>query len=58
MCGKKTETIKVHMSEELFLMLTRLAEAEDRSLSDLCERALRFHAFGHAASLAQRDEKP
>lgn len=58
MCNeKKTQTIKVHIGESLELVLGRLAAADDRSLSDYCERVLRIHAFGHAAHCNQTPEK-
>ena len=55
-CDKKTESVKTSMSEALLLALTRMANAEDRSVSEYIERVLRFHAFGHAARLAAESE--
>lgn len=59
MCGaeKKTETVRVHMGESLFNMIARLAAADDRSASEYCERVLKLHVFGHAATLQQAEEK-
>lgn len=56
MCEKKNACIKVHVAESLELALARLAAAEDRTLSDYCERVLRLHVFGHGSTV-QQDEK-
>lgn len=57
MCNKKTEAVKVHMSEELFNGIARLAERDDRSMSDYCERVLRLHFFGHGSTVHQDEKK-
>lgn len=44
---KKTESVKVWLSEPLELALRRLADAEDRKLSDYIAIVLRRHAWGH-----------
>jgi hypothetical protein len=54
---KKTQTIRVHLGESLELALLRMAAADDRSMSDYCERVLRLHAFGHAANSTPDPEK-
>lgn len=46
---KRTECIKVYVSEPLELELRRLADADDRKLSDYIAVVLRRHVFGHLA---------
>ena len=46
---KKTQDIKVHMSEPLELELRRLADLDNRKLSEYIELTLRRHVFGHLA---------
>ena len=48
---KRNEKLGIWISERLLLDLTKLAAAEDLSLSAYCERELRRHAYGHARSL-------
>jgi len=55
-CEKKTESVKVHMTEALLLSATRSANAEDRSVSEYIERVLRLHEFGHAIRVAVPEE--
>lgn len=48
MCeDKKTEKVSVWMSEKLFTDLSRLADGEDRKLSDFITVVLEHHAYGH-----------
>jgi len=47
---KRSECLKVYVSEPLELELRRLADGEDRKLSDYIAIVLRWWAFGHAAS--------
>lgn len=53
MCNadKKSEKLNIWISERLLLDLTKLAAAEDLSLSAYCERELRRHAYGHARAI-------
>ena len=44
---KRSECLKVYVSEPLELELRRLADAEDRKLSDYIAIVLRRHVFGH-----------
>ena len=50
---KSTEQLPLRMPSSLFLALSRLAAAEDRSLSEYCRMVLSLHAFGHAHRLDQ-----
>ena len=54
---KKTQQLRVHVGESLELALHRLAAADDRSVSDYCERVLRCHVFGHASNGTPQPEK-
>jgi cytidylate kinase len=47
---KKTECIKVWLSEPLELELRRMADRDCRKLSEYICLVLRRHAWGHAAS--------
>jgi hypothetical protein len=55
--GKRTEGIKVYLSEPLELELRRLADRDDRKLSDYIARVLRWYVYGHASTVdhSQRD---
>ena len=44
---KKTEALRVYVSEPLELALRRLAEDEDRSLSEYIALVLKRHVWGH-----------
>ncbi len=44
---KKTVDVKVWMDEKLELELRRLAEADDRKLSEYIALILRKHVYGH-----------
>lgn len=57
MCeGKKSEKLNIWVTERLLLDLTKLAAAEDLSLSAYCERELRRHAYGHARALTETSQ--
>jgi hypothetical protein len=47
MSAKCTEEVKLRTSPDLLLALSKLANAEDRSLSEYCRMVLSLHAFGH-----------
>ena len=48
---KCTEEIKLRVSPSLLLALSRLANAEDRSLSEYVRTVVSLHCFGHAHRL-------
>jgi len=48
---KCTEEIKLRVSPRLLLALSRLANAEDRSLSEYLRMVASLHCFGHACRL-------
>lgn len=48
---KCTEEIKMRVSPSLLLALSRLANAEDRSLSEYVRTVVSLHCFGHAHRL-------
>lgn len=54
--GKKTEGIKVWLSEPLELELRRMADRDSRKLSEYICLVLRRHAWGHAASPVSDEE--
>jgi hypothetical protein len=47
--GKKTEAVKIWLAEPLELELRRLADSDDRKLSEYIGLILRRHVFGNAA---------
>lgn len=47
---KKTESVKVWLSEPLELELRRLADREDRKLSDYIGTVLKRHVWGHGGA--------
>ncbi len=55
---KKTECIKVWMSERLFIDLNRLAILDDRKLSDFIGLILERHAYGNARRTLRDEEGP
>jgi hypothetical protein len=55
---KRSECVKVYVSEPLELELRRLADAEDRKLSDYIAIVLRRHVFGHVAPSADDAQGP
>lgn len=55
---KKTDVIKAHVSERLYVDLARLAAVDDRSLSEYIGRVLSLHVYGHAKSATAQSEGP
>jgi hypothetical protein len=55
---KKTGCIKVWVSEPLELELRRLADRDDRKLSDYIGTVLRRHVWGHVPRLSDEMEGP
>jgi hypothetical protein len=55
---KRTECLKVYVSEPLELELRRLAEGEHRKLSDYIAIVLRRHVFGHVAPGVEAGQGP
>ena len=53
---KKTEAIKVWLPEPMELELRRLADRDERKLSDYIGMVLRRHVYGHAARHADDAE--
>lgn len=51
MSAKCTEELKLRVAPDLLLALSKLANAEDRSLSEYCRMVLSLHAFGHVHRL-------
>lgn len=51
MSEKCTEEIKLRVSPRLLLALSRLVNAEDRSLSEYLRMVASLHCFGHACRL-------
>ena len=48
---KCTEEIKLRVSPRLLLALSRLANAEDRSLSEYLRMVASLHCYGHVCRL-------
>lgn len=55
---KKTDVIKAHVSERLYVDLARLAAMDDRSLSEYIGRVLSLHVYGHAKCGSGQSEGP
>lgn len=55
---KKTDCVKVWMSERLFSDLSRLATLDDRKLSDFIGLVLERHCYGDCKRLAVTHEVP
>lgn len=53
MADKCTEELKLRVTPELMLALAKLANAEDRSVSEYIRMVLSLHAFGHVRRLEQ-----
>ena len=53
MSAKCTEELKLRVAPDLLLALSKLANAEDRSLSEYCRMVLSLHSFGHACRLEE-----
>lgn len=51
MSEKCTEEVKLRLTPSLLLALARLANAEDRSLSEYMRMVLSLHAFGYVHRL-------
>lgn len=51
MAEKCTEELKLRVPPSLLLALARLANAEDRSLSEYMRMVLSIHVFGHVHRL-------
>lgn len=60
MCNdeKKTEKVGIWMGAQLLLALTKLANAEDLSLSAYIHRLLQRHVYGHGAASREEAEGP
>jgi len=56
--SKKTECIKVWLSEPLELALRRLADQDDRKLSEYICIILRHHVYGYGAPATGEPEGP
>ena len=55
---KKTDCVKVHMPERLYLELSRLSVRDDRAMSEYICRVLSLHVFGHAKRGSETNEGP
>jgi hypothetical protein len=53
---KKTERFTVWLSEQLLLDLSRLADADDRKLSEYVEKVLDRHVNGHGRRVRSEEE--
>lgn len=53
MAEKCTEQFPLRLPQELYIALSKLANAEDRSLSEYCRMVLSLHAFGYSYRLEQ-----
>lgn len=49
---KKPEELKLRLPPTLLSALSRLADAEDRTLSEYCRMVLSLHAYGHIGRLS------
>lgn len=56
--AKKDNQVKAWVDDPLYAELARLADADDRSLSEYVERVLRTHVFGHRARRGGDGEGP
>ena len=56
--GKKTEPIRVWLSEPLELALRRAADVDERSLSEFIELILRRWAWGNVKQMPEESEGP
>lgn len=55
---KKTEQLKIWTSESLLLELSKLADQDDRKLSDYVTRILERHVYGHRRTAESAQEGP
>lgn len=53
MADKCTEELKLRVTPELMLAIAKLANAEDRSVSEYIRTVLSLHCFGHNRRLEQ-----
>jgi hypothetical protein len=53
MADKCTEELKLRVTLELMLAIAKLANAEDRSVSEYIRTVLSLHCFGHNRRLEQ-----
>ena len=53
MADKCTEELKLRVTPELMFPIAKLANAEDRSVSEYIRTVLSLHAFGHVRRLEQ-----
>lgn len=53
MSEKCTEQLPLRLPQDLYLHLSKLANAEDRSVSEYCRMVLSLHCYGHASRLEQ-----
>lgn len=56
MADKKTEGVKVWLSEPMELELRRLADIDGRKLSDFIGHILRRYVYGNAIRLSDEDD--
>lgn len=54
--SKKTESVKVWLTERQLLDLARAAERDDRKLSDYIGHVLVLHLYGHLRAPDAQDE--
>lgn len=57
MSEKCTEELKLRVTPELMLALAKLANSEDRSVSEYIRMVLNLHCFGHNRRLEQAQQK-
>ncbi len=55
--SKLTEELKFRLPERLFLDLSRLAEADNRSVSEYMRHVLKLHCYGRARSVHKDDDE-
>ncbi len=55
---KKSEALKIWISESLLLELSKLADVDDRKLSDYVARVLERHVYGHRRAPDAGQEGP
>lgn len=56
--AKRSEPIRIYVSEPLELALRRLAEENDRSLSEYIAPVLKKHVYGHIKCACGDGEGP
>ena len=50
---KRTNGIRINCEDSLFITVSKLAAASDRTLTDYIHHVLVLHAFGHDSMLAK-----